>query len=240
VSISSVGGSSLLQQMQQALFAKADANGDGQLSSDEFSAIGQNLPPPGKGGPARPMKGADSAGGNFSAATMGSLLSMQQDRTDRLTKLFNGADANGDGQVTAEELSANLASGASAGASTTDTAAKAASLIKAGDTNSDGALSLAEFQAMAPAGRGHRPEGGGGDGGGQAAAAAPTSKTYNPADTNKDGQVSMSELLTSLQSTQGSISGFSSQASDLLAKLLTSLGSNSTAATATSTVSQTA
>ncbi len=240
MTISSLGASGLLQQMQQALFAKSDANGDGQLSSAEFLSIGQNLPSPGNGDPARPMKGAGGGGGNFSAETMGSLLSMQQDRTDHLTKLFNGADANGDGQVTADELTANLASKAGASASTTDLAAKAAGLIKGGDTNGDGSLSLAEFQAMAPPPpHGHRSDGDGGD---QTAASAPpaAATSYNPADTNKDGKVSMTELLSSLQSTQGSISGFSSEASDLLAKLLTSLASNTTSSTATSTVSQTA
>lgn len=251
MSISSVGASSLLQQMQQALFAKADVNGDGQLSSDEFMSIGQNLPQPGNGGPPRPIRGGDLFGGNFSPETMGSLLSAQQDRADKLTNLFNAADTDGDGQVTADELAANLATTAGSSASSSDLAAKAASLIKAGDTNGDGSMSLAEFQAIAPPPHHHR---GGNDGDaddGAASAAASTTSTagaasassgvtYDPADTNKDGQVSMSELLASLQASQGSFSGFSSEASDLLAKLLTSLSASVSGSTATSTVSASA
>lgn len=250
MSISSIGASSLLQQMQQALFAKADANGDGQLSSDEFASIGQNLPQPGNGGPPRPMRGGDLFGGNFSPETMGSLLSAQRDRTDKLTNLFNAADTDGDGQVTADELAANLATTAGSSASSSDLAAKAASLIKAGDTNGDGNMSLAEFKAMSPQPH-HRRGGNDGDADDGAASAststtatasasASSSTTYDPADTNKDGQVSMSELLASLQASQGSFSGFSSEASDLLAKLLTSLSAGAGGSTATGTVSASA
>lgn len=245
MSISSVGASNLLQQMQQALFAKADVNGDGQLSSDEFASIGQNLPSSGNTDRAEHHRGGGAGGANFSSETMGSLLSLQQSDSDRSAKIFASADADGDGTLTADELAADMAAHAPPGASG-DTATMAADLISKGDTDGDGKLSSSEFAALKP------PEGpppGGPPPGGPPPADASSSDTsstdtastdttsYDPADTNKDGQVSMSELLASLQSAAGQLSGFSSDASDLFAKLLTSLAQNTDTTSDTTSVS---
>lgn len=218
----SIGGSSALQQQLQAMFAKADLNADGQLSANEFQAIGQNLPQPGSSGQARPMRGGEGGGQNFAAATLGSLLSLQENRAE---KIFSGADSNSDGSLTADEIAADMAAHAPPGAPAgTDTATMAADLVGKADTDGDGALSLAEFKAAAPP---HGPHGG------QDVDAA--AKKKDPLDTNGDGKVSMAELLASLQSTSSTQTGFSSDAATMLARLISQLTADTTASTAATT-----
>ena len=227
----SISGSSGLLQAQQAMFAKLDLNTDGALSADEFSALGQNMP---SQGGARQLAGGGGSQ-SFSAETLGALLGVQQmSHADRAAEIFSGADADGDGSLTAEELSADMAAHAPPGVDGTDSASRAADLISAGDTDGDGMLSAEEFTALKP------PEGGPPPGG-----PPPTSSTsstgstgeseeettYDAADTNKDGAVSMSELLASLQSSSDAASGFSSEVSDLMAKLLDQLKAATTSST---------
>lgn len=213
----SIGGSAALQQQMQAMFARMDVNADGQLSSDEFQALGQNLPEPGSSGRARPMRGGAGGGENFASATMGSLLAMQEDRSG---EIFSSADADGDGGLTADELAADMAAhappDAPAGA---DASGMAADLVARADSDGDGVLSLDEFKAAAP------PPPPGGPGGPRAAATAEEASTdaSDPLDTNGDGKVSMSELLASLQTTDTTESAFSTQAADLLARLIDQL-----------------
>lgn len=222
MSPTSIGGSSALQQQLQAMFAKADLNTDGQLSANEFQSIGQNLPQPGSSGSARPMRGGEGGGQNFAAATMGSLLSLQENRAE---KIFSGADSNGDGSLTADEIASDMAAHApSGGPSGSDTATMAANLVSKADTNGDGVLSLDEFKAAKPP-HGH-------PGGKDVDAAA---KSKDPLDTNGDGKVSMAELLASLQTTSASQSGFSNDAASLLAKLISQLTADSAAGTAATT-----
>ncbi len=222
MSLTSIGGSSALQQQLQAMFAKADLNTDGQLSSDEFQSIGQNLPQPGSSGSARPMRGGEGGGQNFASATMGSLLSLQEARSE---KIFSGADSNSDGTLTADELAADMAAHAPRGdASGTDAATRAADLVTKADADGDGALSLDEFKAAAPP---PPPPPGGGQGPKEAATATTdAASTSDPLDTNGDGKVSMAELLTSLQTTGSAASGVSTEAADLLAKLIAQLTSD--------------
>ena len=59
----SISGSSGFLQAQQAMFAKLDLNTDGSLSEDEFSALGQDLPP--EGG-ARPLSRESDGGATYS------------------------------------------------------------------------------------------------------------------------------------------------------------------------------
>lgn len=221
----STGGSSLLQQLQQAMFAKADVNADGQLSSDEFLSIGQNLPSPGRSGPSRAHHGGGGGGENFAAATMGSLLSLQEDRA---AEMFSNADSDGDGALTADELATDMAAHAPPGA-TGDAASMAADLVSGADADGDGALSLDEFRAAAPPPP--PPPPGAGRGGGVQVASAEADTTSDPLDTNGDGKVSMSELLTSLQTTDSTRSGFSTDASTLLARLIDQLTADSAATT---------
>ena len=226
----SISGSSGFLQAQQAMFAKLDLNTDGALSSDEFSAIGQNMP---SQGGARQLKGGGGSQG-FSPETLGALIGVQQmSHADRAAEIFSNADADGDGSLTAEELSADMAAHAPPGAEGVDSASRAADLLSAGDTDGDGSLSAEEFTALKP--QGGPPPGGppldgpaptGGSAGG-----AEEETTYDAADTNKDGAVSMSELLASLQSSSDVASGFSSEVSDLMAKLLEKLQADVSAPT---------
>ncbi|MCE3288624.1 MAG: hypothetical protein K0R83_636, partial [Caulobacter sp.] len=70
----SISGSSGFLQAQQAMFARLDLNTDGSLSEDEFSALGQELPP---AGGARQLRGGGGHQG-FSPETLGALLGVQQ------------------------------------------------------------------------------------------------------------------------------------------------------------------
>ena len=235
MSLSSVGGASALQQLQAALFKSADVNNDGQLSSDEFSALGQDLQGAGKNASVSITLNTASPAQNFSSDTLSSLLSLQQQsQDDHAEKLFASADADGDGKVTADELTKALeahapkdASGADASGapSAADIAAK---MIKDGDTNGDGSLSLDEMKAMKPPGGHHHHHGGPPPADGVAAGSATSGSSgasYDPADANKDGTVSADELIAALQSAS---SGSGAQASasssfGLLAQLLSKL-----------------
>jgi len=218
----SIGGSSALQQQLQAMFAKADLNTDGQLSRDEFQSIGQNLPEPGRSRPARASHSSGGGGENFASATMGSLLSIQESRA---AEVFAGADSDGDGTLTAEEMAADMAAHAPPGAAGADTAAMAANFLSKADADDDGVLSMEEFKSAAP--KGPRPPPPPAEGG----AVTSASTSTDPLDTDGDGKVSMAELLASLQTTDQTASGFSTEASDLLARLIEQLTADSGVAT---------
>lgn len=214
MNLSSIGGSSSLLQMQQAMFSRADANSDGQLSSDEFQSIGQKLQGGGSSDQARPMRPGGPGGANFASETMGSLLALQAQRPSA-EEIFAGADADSDGRLTAEELAADLAAHAPPGREDVDTTDRAAAFLSRADSDGDGALSASEFEAARPSGP---PPGGSG-----AAATEQESGGYDAADTNQDGVVSMAELLTSLQASESKASGFTTEVTDLLRQLLDKL-----------------
>ncbi|MDB5429519.1 MAG: putative signal transduction protein with EFhand domain [Caulobacter sp.] len=238
MSLSSVSGSSLMQQLQQAMFKSADVNNDGQLSSDEFSAIGQDLQGGGKNSQVSTTLSAPSPAQNFSSDMLSSLLSAQHD--SHAEKMFASADANGDGQVTAEELTADLTAHAPKDASGAPPASDvAAAMIKDGDTNGDGSLSLDEMKTMKPHGGHHGGHGGAPPAEASSSSSSSSSASYDPADANKDGTVSSSELIASLQ-TASSGSGAQATASssfNLLAQLLSKLtAATTTAASQAATV----
>lgn len=229
MTLSAIGSSSLLRQLQQTMFKTADADGDGALSSSEFGSIGQSLPGGGNNVSAKGMSGRASSAQDFSAETLGSLLSVQESRDSRSAEIFASADANGDGTITADELAADMASHAPKGAGG-DTSQMAADLVSRADKDGDGVLSADEFKAAAPKGG---PRGAGGPPPGpppteqadsrSSASGGGSQKTYDAADTNKDGTVSMSELLASLQSSSTAASGFSTDVSDVLTQLISKL-----------------
>lgn len=233
MNISSVGNAALLQEMRQAMFSKADANGDGQLSSDEFQSIGQDLQGGGKSGPPRAMRGEGGFAANFASAMMGSLLSMQE-APPSAEDIFTSADADADGKLTAEELAADMAAHAPPGWEGVDHTEMAASLLTDADSDGDGALTLEEFEAARPSGP--PPDGPRMTISFESASTdevteAAEETTYDAADTNQDGVVSMSELLASLQSAESQASGFSTEVSDLLRQLLDKLMSETDSTT---------
>lgn len=220
MNLSSLGSSSSLLSLQQAMFSRADANSDGQLSSDEFLSIGQKLQGGGSSDPARPMRPDGGGGANFASEMMGSLLSLQA-RPPSAEDMFAGADADSDGRLTAEELAADMAAHAPPGREDVDATDRAAAFLSRADSDGDGALSASEFEAARPSGP---PPGGSG-----AATTEEESGGYDAADTNQDGVVSMAELLTSLQALESKASGFTSESSDILRQLLDRLSSDTTA-----------
>lgn len=241
MTLSSVGGSAVLQQLQAAMFKSADVNNDGQLSSDEFASLGQNLQGAGDNAQVSITLSFSSPAQNFSSDTLSSLLDAQQSRhAEHAEKMFASADKDGDGKVTAEELTADLEAHApkDADASGAPSAADmAAKMIKDGDTDGDGSLSLDEMKAMKPPGGHHGGPGGpGGMGGPPPAGAASSadstssssSTSYDPADTNKDGTVSADELIASLTSAASGSNLSSSNSFDLLSQLLSKLTAGAT------------
>ena len=146
--------------------------------------------------------------------------------------MFAGADADADGKLTAEELAADMAAHAPPGLQDLDHSEMAATVLANADSDGDGALTLEEFEAARPSG----PSGGPRFVIGFERNASDTTEetteaddqTYDAADTNQDGVVSMSELLASLQSSESKASGFSTEVSDLLQQLLDKLTSETT------------
>lgn len=246
MTVSSVGSSSLAQQLrelQQAKFTAADANTDGALSLSEFQSIGQNVQGEGKNSPAAALTSQASSGQGFSSDTLSSLISLLQTlqsadnstgaQGSRGDKMFAESDADGDGKVTTEELATAMAAKAPANRSADAPSADdmAARMVEQGDTDGDGSLSETEMSALRPRGG---PGGPGGAGGPPPAGAASTSESSassgtedtDPADLNEDGTVSAQELAQSLTSASTKLaSDVSSTAADLMQKLLAQLTS---------------
>ncbi|MFC7689664.1 EF-hand domain-containing protein [Paeniroseomonas aquatica] len=86
----SAGGAAMLQQMRDRMFARADRNGDGGLSLDEFKAMAKR--PPREAGSAGPPAGPAGAAAGPAA------------RTDRAAAAFSALDTNGDGKLSTAEL----------------------------------------------------------------------------------------------------------------------------------------
>ncbi len=144
MNISGIGGAAGLQAMQQALFKSLDADQDGQVSADEFAAIGKALPG-GEGKAAHKAQGA--AGDGFGTETLSAMLSAQEDR-------FASADTDGDGSLTLDEFKAAAPKGPPPGRGpggpppTSDTESEESTkTTNPADTNGDGAVSGAEMLA---------------------------------------------------------------------------------------------
>jgi Ca2+-binding EF-hand superfamily protein len=159
------------------LFGKMDADGDGSLSGEELAEGMKNVMP--------------KPGG------------------DKGEDLFAKADADGDSLVSKVEMQILLAKmtgeGAEGTSSTEDTAASDELFAKL-DSDGDGSLSQTEFEAGRPSGPegappagGPPPAGGAGGGGGGGGVAGVT--TYDPLDTNEDGEVSLAERMAGNVST---------------------------------------
>ena len=84
--ISSIGNASAMAEMRQRMFSKADADGSGGISLDEFKELGKAQK---KGGP----EGAGKAGG-----------------APDPTEMFSKFDADGNGELTQAELDSGMQS----------------------------------------------------------------------------------------------------------------------------------
>lgn len=150
------------------------------------------------------------------ASSSTNAVSGAQHKRPSLEDMFKKMDSNGDGSVSQQEFeSAFVAISQKGGqaadsASTADLKAKADAEFKKMDTDGDGKVNQTEFSTAAKAreaehaqgaqgaqkGGHHGHHGGGGEGGGEGGASTASSsaaKTYDPADTNKDGVVSAQE-----------------------------------------------
>ncbi|MBR0679371.1 hypothetical protein GXW74_02640 [Roseomonas eburnea] len=85
--------------MRERMFARADSDGSGGLSVDEFKAMG---PPP--GGP--PPGGPPPGGAGAASSTEGSANAAATSESDAVQSLFNSLDTDGDGTVSQAELEA--------------------------------------------------------------------------------------------------------------------------------------
>ncbi|KQV58283.1 MULTISPECIES: EF-hand domain-containing protein [unclassified Caulobacter] len=207
MSVTSVGSSTSpaqLRQLQQAAaFKTADADGDGQLSQAEFQSVGQNVQGSGEHKGPPPMRGGGGPGGHFSGDTLSSLLSTQS-VDDVTSSLMESGDADGDGLLTASEISTALAANAPDKAKGQGLEDKMASdIMSALDSDGDGSLSSSEIssaissaasnasstQAMRGPPPGPPPAGGLGGAG-----SAGSSGVFETLDTNQDGTVSAEEL----------------------------------------------
>jgi Ca2+-binding EF-hand superfamily protein len=160
--VSSFGAASNMQAFQQArgqLFSKADSDGSGALSLDEFSAIGQNLPG-GKNDSSKiqsMFSKLDTDGsGDLSQAEMEagkppmppdmvqSLLSLQE--SEQQTDPFGQADADSSGGLSLEEFTQL---GASAGQES-ESSDRVSSMFSQLDSNGDGQVTQEELQAAGP------------------------------------------------------------------------------------------
>jgi Ca2+-binding EF-hand superfamily protein len=156
-SISGLGSlnQSYMVQMRQQMFAKVDANGDGKHDKDELAAMVANGP---KGAPGADdiLSKFDTDGdgtiseSEFEAAAppeqqmqgpppmMGGMGGMST--ADFLEQMFSSTDTNGDGVHDEEELAAMVANGP-------EGAPGVGEILEKFDTDGDGVISKAEFDA---------------------------------------------------------------------------------------------
>jgi Ca2+-binding EF-hand superfamily protein len=246
MNVGSTSSSTLLQQLQQSLFSNADTDGDGSLSLSEFESVGQNV----QGGGKTTPSGSTDASSLLTASSLTALIALQQkgenhgapsttsisDGPPALGQRFAAADANGDGEISGDELKADMAKHAPAGAAaatTADGSDPSTALLAKLDKDGDGSISKSEFAAMKPHHGGHHH---GAPSGVQSAdsssSRSSSSTSFDPADTNKDGTVSADELVASLTSAASKAGpDISSDAMASLTKLLQQLTSNSSGAT---------
>lgn len=168
------------------LVKQYDSNGDGNLNADELGKTMQSVLPP----PPSTMAFAQSRGDSDTATSQAG------------DDLFGKVDSDGDGAVSKTELQALLE--AMSGGTASQAGVSSDDVFSQLDADGDGSLTQAEFDAGRPSGAAGEAGGGmqamggmppppGGPGG--ASASANSTTTYDALDTNKDGEVSLTERL---------------------------------------------
>ena len=166
------------------LVKQYDSNGDGNLNADELGKTMQSVLPPPPSTMAFAQSRGDSATGQAG------------------DDLFGKVDSDGDGAVSKTELQALLE--AMSGGTASQTGVSSDDVFSQLDADGDGSLTQAEFDAGRPSGAAGEAGGGmqamggmpappGGPGG--ASASADSTTSYDALDTNKDGEVSLTERL---------------------------------------------
>ena len=166
------------------LVKRYDSNGDGNLNADELGKTMQSVLPPPPSTMAFAQSRGDSATGQAG------------------DDLFGKVDSDGDGAVSKTELQALLE--AMSGGTASQAGVSSDDVFSQLDADGDGGLTQAEFDAGRPSGAAGEAGGGmqamggmpappGGPGG--ASASADSTTTYDALDTNKDGEVSLTERL---------------------------------------------
>lgn len=207
------------------IFATIDSNSDGTLSQDETSAAMDTMGPP-PGGPG----GMEGMGG------MGAPPSADQ--------MFSNLDSNGDGGIDKAELSSALPRG-QGDSSDID------ALFSQVDTDSDGTISKAENSSWLEAMRsqsgtseatgaqgpmGPPPPPPSGAAGSSDSSSASSNSSFDKLDTNKDGTVSLQELLAATDTSQssGSANRLDEGVSKMMQQLLKTYGGTGDAASESS------
>jgi Ca2+-binding EF-hand superfamily protein len=147
----SVTSADFLQQM----FNKIDTNGDGALGTDEISQMVANGP---QGGPsvADIFSESDTDGdGTISQAEFEAVQASKQQEQESMAgmeaatssdfqqQMFSKIDTDGDGALSMDEISSMVANGPQGGPSADE-------IFDTADTNKDGYVSQAEFEAAQP------------------------------------------------------------------------------------------
>ena len=189
----------------QDVLKQADANSDGTLDSTELkTAMESVLPPPST----MDFAQSRSASGNGQAGD----------------DLFGKVDADGSGGVSATELQAMLdamngQNGATSSSSSTDSSSTATDMLKQLDTDGNGSLSQAEFDAGRPSGPppmegmgGHMPP--------PSSSSSGTSEVSTDAQTLSDGLQALKDLFKSAD-TDGNSSLTETELNAFVQKLLT-------------------
>lgn len=153
---------------------------------------------------------------NVSSATTASAAA-GVNQTEIMQKMFDRIDHDGDGKITQEEFSESMQKRFEKAGHPSAGKPDAAAVFESVDSDQDGAINLAEFKTAmdtlreqhraqpsggaggsGPAQRGGPPPGGMGGAGGPPSAEAAAEEVFDELDTNKDGTVSIEELMASL------------------------------------------
>ncbi|HEX3366309.1 EF-hand domain-containing protein [Phenylobacterium sp.] len=215
------------------------------LLQPQQPAAGQDLPgatsSTGSTPPAATAQTTTLSSAQFASDTLSSLLSAQEappSASGVAAKIISVADTNGDGSLSLSEIEKAIGADTTSGSDTASGTDPLSAAFAKLDTNGDGEISATELTndlsaqnaaqqgAQGPQGAHHHHHHGGGGGGMSGAGGASStdlaSQILGTADTNSDGQLSMTEIENAL----GVTSSSSTTATNALTSAFNSLDSN--------------